>query len=42
LITDLAVFGFEEGELALYELMPGATLAEVRLKTSARFLERLG
>ena len=42
LITDLAVFGFEEGKLALCELMPGATLDEVRLKTSARFLEQLG
>ncbi|MBC6992011.1 MULTISPECIES: 3-oxoacid CoA-transferase [Hymenobacter] len=40
-ITDLAVFGFEEGQLTLLELMPGATLAEVRAKTSAQFQERV-
>lgn len=41
LITDLAVFTFEEGRLTLTELMPGATLDEVRGKTGAAFLERL-
>jgi 3-oxoacid CoA-transferase len=40
-ITDLAVFRFEGGRLTLVELMPGATLAEVRAKTSASFVERL-
>jgi 3-oxoacid CoA-transferase len=42
LITDLAVFRFEAGRLALTELMPGATLDEVRASTSARFVEQLG
>ncbi|GJG88073.1 succinyl-CoA--3-ketoacid-CoA transferase [Gemmatimonadetes bacterium T265] len=41
LITDLAVFTFDGGRLALVELMPGATLDEVRAKTSAAFVERL-
>lgn len=40
-ITDLAVFGYPEGRLALLELMPGAGLEEVRAKTSARFVEML-
>jgi 3-oxoacid CoA-transferase len=40
-ITDLAVFRFEEGRLTLTELMPGATLEEVRAKTAAPFAERL-
>lgn len=40
-ITDLAVFRFEEGKLILTELMPGATLEEVKAKTKAKFLERL-
>jgi 3-oxoacid CoA-transferase len=34
-ITELAVFGWPNGRLALLELMPGATLAEVRAKTTA-------
>ena len=38
-ITDLAVFGFIAGRLALLELMPGATLEEVRAKTGASFRE---
>jgi 3-oxoacid CoA-transferase len=38
-ITELAVFGYPEGRLTLLELMPGATLEEVRARTSARFLE---
>ncbi len=37
LITDLAVFAFDAGEMRLVELMPGATLDEVRAKTSAQF-----
>ena len=41
IITDLAVFTFEEGQLTLRELMPGATLEEVRSKTAARFVEKL-
>jgi len=41
IITDLAVFTFENGQLTLKELMPGATLEEVRAKTIARFAEKL-
>jgi 3-oxoacid CoA-transferase len=41
IITDLAVFTFERDQLTLKELMPGATLEEVRSKTSANFVERL-
>ena len=41
IITDLAVFEFVNGELVLTELMPGATLEDVRAKTTARFIERL-
>lgn len=40
-ITELAVFAFEEGQLILRELMPGATLDAVRAKTTARFVERM-
>ena len=40
-ITDLAVFEFLDSKLTLTELMPGATLEEVRAKTGARFVERL-
>ncbi len=40
-ITDLAVFTFDDGRLTLAELMPGATLDEVRAKTTATFVERL-
>ncbi|WP_297562480.1 hypothetical protein [Meiothermus sp.] len=40
-ITELAVFGYPDGHLTLLELMPGATLEEVRAKTSARFVEAL-
>jgi 3-oxoacid CoA-transferase len=36
-ITDLAVFRFVEGALRLVELMPGATLDEVRAKTGVGF-----
>ena len=42
LITELAVFRFIEGQLTLVELLPGATLTEVRAKTGASFVERLG
>jgi 3-oxoacid CoA-transferase len=42
IITELAVFRFLEGQLTLVELMPGATLDEVRAKTSAAFKEKLG
>lgn len=40
-ITELAVFAFEAGQLVLRELMPGATLDEVRARTTARFQEAL-
>ena len=41
LITDLAVFKMIEGKLTLVEVMPGATLEEVRARTTAPFVERL-
>jgi 3-oxoacid CoA-transferase len=41
IITELAVFTFENDILTLIELMPGATLAEVKAKTEARFTEKL-
>ncbi len=37
LITELAVFAFETGEMRLLELMPGVSLDELRAKTSAAF-----
>ncbi len=40
-ITELAVFKFIEGKLTLIELLPGATLEEVRAKTAAKFEEKL-
>ena len=40
-ITDLAVFRYLNGQLTLTELMPGATLDEVREKTAAGFAEAL-
>lgn len=40
-ITDLAVFEFLDGQLTLTELMPGATLEQVRSRTSARFDEAI-
>jgi 3-oxoacid CoA-transferase len=40
-ITDLAVFAYPNRKLTLIELMPGATLEEVRSKTSATFIEAL-
>jgi 3-oxoacid CoA-transferase len=41
IITDLAVFAYPNGKLTLIELMPNATLEEIRAKTSAAFLEML-
>jgi 3-oxoacid CoA-transferase len=41
IITDLAVFTFVGGQLRLSELMPGATLEEVRAQTEAAFVESL-
>jgi len=40
-ITDLAVFKFLEGQLTLIEIMPGATLEQVRASTTASFAEAL-
>lgn len=40
-ITELAVFSFDAGELTLVELMPGVSLEQVRAATAARFAERL-
>ena len=40
-ITELAVFKYLDGQLTLVELMPGASLEEVRAKTAAKFVERL-
>jgi len=43
--SDSADFGiaayFESGKLTLIEVMPGATLEQVRAGTSAKFVERL-
>ncbi|MFM1879277.1 MAG: hypothetical protein RLZZ241_2143 [Bacteroidota bacterium] len=36
-VTDMAVFEFISGELTLIELMPGITLEEVSIKTTASF-----
>ncbi|WHF52769.1 3-oxoacid CoA-transferase [Chryseobacterium gotjawalense] len=40
-ITDKAVFEFIDGKLTLTEIMPGATVEEVREKTTAKFTESL-
>ena len=40
-ITDLAVFNYQNGKLTLIELMPNVTLEEVRAKTKAKFVEKL-
>ncbi len=37
-ITDLAVFGFVDGQLTLLELMPRVTIEEVEAKTTAVFV----
>jgi len=42
IITDLAVFKFIAGKLTLIELMPGATLEDVKAKTSASFESLIG
>ena len=39
LITELAIFAFDAGWMRLVELMPGATLDEVRAKTAADYRE---
>ena len=41
IITDLAVFEFRAGALTLIELMPGASLDQVRSQTDAAFVETL-
>jgi 3-oxoacid CoA-transferase len=41
IITELAVFDYTDNQLTLIELMPDASLEEVRAKTSARFIEKL-
>jgi 3-oxoacid CoA-transferase len=37
IVTDLAVFSFDEGRLTLDELMPGATVGQVQERTDATF-----
>ncbi|ETP67157.1 3-oxoacid CoA-transferase subunit B [Planococcus glaciei] len=39
IFTELAVFNVEDGQLKLVDLMPGATIEEVREKTEAAFIE---
>lgn len=39
IFTELAVFKVEDGQLKLVDLMPGATIEEVREKTEAAFIE---
>ena len=41
LITELAVFKFIDSQLTLIEILPGSSLEEVRLKTEAKFIEKL-
>jgi len=41
LITELAVFKFIDRQLTLIEILPGSSLEEVRLKTEAKFIEKL-
>lgn len=41
IITELAVFRFRDGKMMLTELMPGATLEEVRAKTEADYIVAL-
>jgi len=36
-ITDLAVFSFNAGQLTLIEIMPGSSLEEIKSKTTAQF-----
>jgi len=42
IITELAVFRFRDGRLTLTELMPDATLEEVRAATAAAFVKDIG
>ncbi len=41
IITDLAVFNFQNGHLTLIDLLPNVSIEEVRAKTSANFIENL-
>lgn len=41
LITELAVFKFEDNQMKLIEIMPGATLEEVEQNTEAEFVNAL-
>jgi 3-oxoacid CoA-transferase len=41
-ITELGVFVYPDGQLTLIEVMPAATLEQVRAGTSASFREALG
>jgi 3-oxoacid CoA-transferase len=41
IITDLAVFEYINGKLTLIEIMPGASLEQVRQNTTATFFEKL-
>jgi len=36
-ITELAVFSFNQGQLTLIEIMPGSSLEEIKSKTTAQF-----
>lgn len=40
-VTELAKFRFVDGQLTLVEVMPGATLDEIRAKTTAHFESRV-
>ncbi len=40
IITDLAVFSYQSGQLTLIELMPGATIEEVYANTEAKFVDK--
>lgn len=42
LITELGIFEFEGGEMFLVELMRGASLEDIKVKTEAEFKVRLG
>ena len=41
IITDLAVFAFPGGKLALIDFMPGLTMEEIRKRVAAEFAERV-
>lgn len=41
IITDKAVFEFIEGKLTLTEIMPGSSLSEIQMNTSADFVQKL-